>query len=364
MRASLYKENKLIDSTAFRVKDFFLGKYNVYSLFSFMFLFLVIALRDRVGRDYINYARAYIKVNSGNLDVVTKDWLSIGYRILCKIVGIFGKENYRLMFAVVGFITLFFFYSAIKNMSKSAPLSLFLLISFCLYYQMFNQSRQMLAISITTFAFKYLLYKDKKQKFKFILFVGLATLIHTSAIVAFILFFLCNLNINAKTISFYILLTSIIYFSFDFVRYILSFTRYGQAYFGWIQRDTSFEISSIYNLVVRLLMIVICLLFSKSVVRRSSNTRGLYNAVLICTCLQIITLKSYLFSRLTTYFFIFYIFLIPEVLYSICESSKKNSKVLVYSMAIILFFIYHMIYYFSSNGASGSGYSIYQTFLF
>jgi hypothetical protein len=335
----------------------------LYFIFSFIVLFLVVALRDRVGRDYTAYANAYIRINSGYIDEATKEWLGIGYRALCRIVGFFGEENYRLMFAIIGFLTLYFFYEAILNISKQASISLFLLISFCLYYQMFNQSRQMLAISITTYAYKYLIQEEVKSIHLFLILVFLAMLFHTSALIMLILLFVHNRKVNIRLITAYALLTATAFSMYNILVYLISFTNYGRTYFGWAVHDTSFELSSTLNLAIRLFMLAFCLLFSKNVIKRAPYTKGLYNAVLICTCFQVITLRSHLFGRITTYCFIFYIFLIPEVLATICLKTTRYNKIFIYGATIILFSAYHLVYYFSSNGAIAGGYNLYRTFV-
>lgn len=335
--------------------------YKLFFLISFITLFFVVAFRDNVGADYNGYKNAFLHVNAGNLSIYEKRWLSIGYRILCQIIGIISHNNYILMFAVVGGITIYFFYRAIYEVSIHWGLSVFLFISFCLYYQCFNQVRQMMAMAITTYAYRYI---QEEKSMKFFLCVGIATLFHTSAIVMLAVYIVRNWKMCFKNYCLYIGGSIAGYVGFDLIIYILSYTNYGKTYLQWAKYNTSFELSSILNLGVRIILLVGCLIFAKDTIKRKASTLGLYNAVIICTIFQILTLKSYLFGRITTYFFCMYIFLIPEVMETIKRCVDKISYRIIQIVLIILLIAYHFVYYFSSSGASGSGYEIYNSLLF
>ena len=332
-----------------------------FAFLSFFVLFSVSALRDNVGMDYQIYLGAFLDVNNNTLTETQKNWLSPGYRLLCKIVGLFGAENYILMFAVTAFITLSLFYIAICKLSNNWTMSIYLLICFCLYYQTFNQVRQMLAISITFYALTYL--KENQVK-KYILAIIIAALMHTSAIVMLVLIIVRKWEMNKKIIFLYLSGGIIAYIGFDVIIYLLSFTNYGRTYLNWSKYNTSFELSSILNLIIRISFLIICLCYYKETVKRVPYTKILYNEVVICTILQLLTLKSYLFGRVTTYFFVPYIVLIPEVVITIKKSKNKLYQNLLTLAVYFLFAVYHCIYYFSPSGAYGSGYTEYHSLLF
>ena len=83
-----------------------------------------------------------------------------------------------------------------------------------------------------------------------------------------------------------------------------------------------------------------CLFFYKVTIKRNSKLRVFYHTALICTALQVLTLKSYLFGRVTTYFFMPYIFLLPEVMETIkVNFSSKNYVLIKYIVYIVLFLL-------------------------
>jgi transmembrane protein EpsG len=350
--ATHYRESLLLHKR-------YIKKSKLYLRLSFITLFLLAALRDGVGKDYVGYAQAFIAINNGTITEIQKNWLGIGFRVLCKIIGLINSQSFVIMFAILSFITLLLWYKSIERHSINRALSVFVLICLCLYYQTFNQSRQMMAIAITTYGYRYLVEKDLKR---YAIVVLIATTIHPSAIVMLAPYFFGSWKINFKNISFYFLGAIGVYFLFEKIMYILSFTNYGATYIQWTKYNIEYSANSILNLVVRVVMLMGCLMFAKSTVKRNPETQYLYNMVILCTILQVLTIRSYLFGRVTTYFFIFYIFLIPEVVETI--TIKMKNKVLIYGVVIIAMLIYHFIYYYSSQGASGSGYEVYKSLLF
>ncbi len=345
-------------------KGFFglkMKRYQFYFFLSFLTLFLVVALRDDVGADYRGYSNAFLHINEGNLTLSEEKWLSIGYKILCIVIGIINPESYHLMFAIVGFITIYYFYKAIYKISSNWGMSIYIFICFCLYYQCFNQIRQMLAMAITTYAYRYI--KEEKT-IPYFVCIGIAILFHPSAIVMASVFIVQKWRMCFKNYCIYTIICIMGYFGFNIILELLSYTNYGQTYLQWTKYNTSFEMSSIINLGVRFILLIACLIFSKKTIARKPSTLGLYNAAIICTILQVFTLKSYLFGRITTYFFVMYIFLIPEVIITMKHHLKGNSYNLVKGLIFLVLLAYHFIYYFSSSGASGSGYTIYKSLLF
>lgn len=346
-----FTNNKLV------ISNYKITYYKVFIVLSFVTLLSVVALRDNVGADYSSYANVYSKINAGTLTEIESNWLSIGFQYLCKIIGLFAPENYVVMFAIVGFMTLYFFYKSFYSLSVNLTMSLYLFISFCLYYQCFNQSRQMLAISMTTFAVVYL---KENNMIKFNCMIILAALFHTSAAAVLILGFMKKLKLNHRNVFLYCIIGMGCYMGFDTIKIILSYTNYGETYLNWSRYNTTYEMSSIMNLILRVFICGFCLKFSRKTIERAPYTIHLYNAAIICTVLQLLTLKLYILGRVTTYFWVAYIFLIPEVLITVNNYLSSNSKKYFLIILIAGLFVYHAVYYYSSSGAIGSGYNYYK----
>lgn len=183
------REKRSVVNIEYQVNTAFSLKIsNIYIFLSFLVLFLVLATRDHVGTDYQQYVTTYGNISINSLNTGDIEWLkqSIAFWWICKALSFF-TSNYYYMFAVIGFITLFYFYKAIISVSCNWTYSLFLFLVFCLYYQSFNQVRQVAAIAIIAYSYKFL----KKENFKlFVTTIIVASLFHLSALVFMMAWFI------------------------------------------------------------------------------------------------------------------------------------------------------------------------------
>lgn len=313
-------------------------------------LFLITFRHYTVGVDTLVYIEAYFRTINNTLSYSDVTWLGNGYIYLSNIVGFFAKNNYVVMHFVVGFLSLYFLYKAILQNSKMPHYSLFLFISFGLYYQMFNQSRQLLAICVVLYSYKYL---KSRSFFKYSLAILFAYLMHNSALLMLPIYFFANMNVNNKKNVSYIIIGIVIYIYSDFFIDIILLTSYGQIYAnsGYFVANNS----SLLNLFIRIIFLLSSLLFMKQTQVNNDDAKILYNMVIFCTFFQILATKVYILSRITTYFFVFYIFLIPEI---ICGIKNNNNKKIVKNFVTIFFILYYLLYY--NHAAVSSGYDLFR----
>lgn len=331
-------------------RNFILYAHHLCFMLSFLVLFLVAALRDNVGIDYHSYADAYLTINF-HPESVNTAWLEPSYIFICRMLGIFAPRNYYIMFAFISFLTMLFLYGSIYKISCSWAMSLYIFICFCLYYQSFNQIRQILAITVTTYACWFLI-QDRVKTFFFYVFV--AYLLHKSAMVMLLLGFVYKRDINIKNLCMYILICILLHFGYSvIINTLLPFTKYS-GYIG-SSFDMYMKLSTVINMAVRIIMLAGCLMFSKGTIKRAPYTVTFYNSVIICTILQTLTLRSAIFGRTTTYFFVVYIFLIPEVVKTIESYFTKKGAKLIRLTAILFLMIYYLIYCFAPGSVGGSG---------
>lgn len=318
---------------------------------SFLTLFSLIAFRDEtVGTDYKTYINAYQKIADGTLDERESSWLGIGFKWTSKLFSLVFGNCYTIYFATLGFCTLFLFYKAFWENSKMPAFSLFILISFCLYYQTFNQFRQMFAIALVLYAIKYI---KQKRLVPYILCILIATSFHNSAIIMLPVYFITKIKLEKKVWIAYAIIAVIAFFSFDMIKLVLQNTYYGKIYFG-SQYDVGGKLSSVFNLVFRIGLLGGCLAFYPKMIKAEQNNQILYHMAILCTILQLVTIRSYIFGRLTTYFFIFYVLLIPEMI----ETIFKTKRWVIFATIAILC-TYHIIY-FTSSSAKQCGYTTYH----
>lgn len=329
-----------------------------YVLISFLILFLLLALRNFVGTDYARYVELYDQIGNNNLAPIEQKWLltSIGYWIGCKLLYYFTNNTF-IMFAVIAYFTLKYFYKSIVLISSDWALSLYLLICFCLYYQCFNQIRQMLSIAIAAYSCKYLIKDDLKG---FLFTIMIACLFHLSSAIFLPVWIVKKYPVNTLFVIFYFISGIFIFFFFDYIIQLFSNTLYVSVYAGSEEFAKELSLTTILNFFVRLTLFLFCLYFSRKTIHRSPHLQIFYHIVAICTVLQVAAIRFNIFGRLTTYFYVGYIFLLPEVFQTLNLYFRKSSRIPLKIAVIAFFALYHFVYYFSSSGASGSGYLYYS----
>lgn len=310
------------------------GLFLLGLVLSMLPLILVSGLRSQnIGLDTRTYANEYQNIATNRFGLgYHSSWLSPGYVILCKIVALFAGENPVAITFVVAMFTFLFLFLAVYQNSSDFFLSIYLYFCSALFFQTMNQSRQQLAISVTTYSLTYIKRRDFRM---FLTFVLLAASIHASALAFLPAYFLANLKINKRNFLFYLTAAACCVALFPLLTRLLQYTGYGW-YIGSVY-DIEARDSAVWNLVFRLLLLAGFFCFVKGVLQRNPQNRILYNMAMVCVILQVLTVQSYIFGRVTTYYFIFFIFLIPEIVHS---ARRSETKLFLCATVMILFAAY------------------------
>lgn len=335
--------------------------YIIAITISFLPLFLLIALRDHVGADYTEYANTFQSVARNYLEGANIQYRGIGFTYFEKFIALFVGDNYYWFYAVCAFLSIWSLFYALLNGSKSPTLSLYIYFCFCLYLGLLNQFRQGLAMTLVMVAMCFLFQNKKKN---FIVFVLMAAIIHPSALICLVLLFLHKVPISKKMLTGYAVVCGVVLLGFPIIEKILSYTSYGQTYLYWDLYNQSALSSTLFNLGVRLVFVIAALLVKDKVLKENSNAIVLYHMALINLVLQCGAVKLYILARLSTYFYLSYIFLFPLILPHIAKKVGIKYKSTFKPIVLFAFMLYFMVYYFSSSGASGGGYEIYRSILF
>lgn len=323
----------------------------VFIFIVWQMLFFIVAFRDlTVGRDYQTYYFAMKRVAENKMLSYDYTWLSGGFRLLIKVVSILGVSPSKVPFVVSGILaagTLYFFIKAFDELSIKPTISLFLFFCFCYYFQMMNQFRQMFAIAVVLYSYKYI----DKSFIKYTLLIALGGIVHSSAFVLLPMYFIVRLKINRKLLIFYFISALSIGIMYPYVRKLLAYTPY-KYYLGWEYYDIGATSASIFNLIVRIILLIVCLLVKNDVIAMNSKNYILYHFAIICTIIQVLAVYVQLFTRVTTYFYEFYILLLPYVFCAIEKKFTKNSRLYI-KTAISITLVLYQIVYFSSQSNSG-----------
>lgn len=321
---------------------------------SFLSLFVPLILRDvSVGADYVSYMDTFKDiVQNDTIDESDITWLGWPFIYLTKLIAPLVLNNYVIFYGLISFASLAFLYAAILKRSKMPWLSLALFIGFCLYFQMFNQIRQLFAICIIIYSLTHI---ENRKFIKFTLLIFFASIFHKTALLFLPSYFLSRLNINKKNLFMYLTAGAIACLMFPTIIELIALTSYGQIYLS-SGYNAAFASSTVLNFAIRAVLLLGCLALAAKVLKETKN-KHLYNLVIYCTILQSLTMFSSLFGRITTMFFIFYILLIPEV---ITANFKNHGRKFATILTVLLLITYQYIYYTSPNGAVSGGYETYK----
>jgi hypothetical protein len=175
---------------------FFAGKYRkggfIYNLNIFvgsLILVLFAGFRaSSVGTDTNNYTGIFKSVNRSNFTAMDTS-LEYLFIILNKIAYFFS-ENYISLLISIAIITIYFNIKVISKLSVNLGLSIFIYITLGGYVFFFNGARQAIAVAIFGMAILQIYNKNLRR---YIFWVFIAALFHTTAMVMLPLYFL-NFN--------------------------------------------------------------------------------------------------------------------------------------------------------------------------
>jgi hypothetical protein len=238
--------------------------------------------------------------------------------------------------------------------------SFFIFITARMFFNSMNISRQFLSIAILLFSIDFI----KERKFiKFTIFVLLATSIHFTSIVFFVVYPLSYIKFNAKKTILLLSLGVISAISFD--KLIQIFVSVTGRYAGYLEGGYfNFEgnIAIYINLIINLLFFLVAVftkywrcdelekldeklgLNNQFIKQGFSNENLWYIFCLLTLILSIIGLNATILSRIESYYSIFFLAFIPNVVKYI--RSKELRAIVTLGIIVGLFasFIVVMVF--------------------
>lgn len=301
-------------------------------IISFIPLFILLMLRDiTVGNDtiqYINYFNMFGNMNINQLFLLN---FEKGFVFLCKIL-YFVTSNQLIFLSCMSFFSLLGVYFFINKYSKMPWFSIWLFICLGFYGSCFNILRQVIAMNFLLMSIKYL---SEKKFQSFILFVLLASLFHKTALIFILLYPISRFEINKLYFTSLVFFATLFYFFSDFLTNLFLqdiFSKY---------QNSDIESGGGLFFIMLISINVFCYLFGKNNIKRNKVNKIHFQMLNISLLLQMLAFSLPLATRLTSYFFISSIVLIPNV---IAYQSKKNKVYLTIIIQIFTFafFLYKM----------------------
>ena len=328
----------------------------------FSLLFLVSALRGHVGNDY----DAYIGfMHEAKLFAYTAT--EIGFDLIVYVIyTLCGFENYRLVFAVFSFITVFFFVREIYRESEDMFTSFAMFMLLCPYFQSFSTVRYYAALALVFHANAFF---QRKDYIGFVVTVLIASTIHKTALLVLIFYPMAKIRFNKYIIGIGLVFTGILAAlpSLWLKIALVIFPTYKTD--GAQMGDISSPINIIRNVLV-LLLVYFCtkeVIFKKADTGEHNEDEKQLEKIRFYTRLSIMALAIHIggyylpqLSRITIYMTLFQIFLIPSVIKRLKDKKRRQLATAAVLAVCSLVYIRFMML------AHGNGISVlpYTSFLF
>lgn len=294
-----------------------------------------------------------------------KDW-EIGFVILTKLLGMIIPNSIYSYIYYIGFFSVVTIVPAAIFIYKNSEMpwvSTVLYVNTFLFFMSMNFIRQAVALSIIMLAWHFM----KKNKFiPFAVFVIIASLFHQTALLMLPVYLLVKMKITLKELIVYLYILLFFYISSTgFIRIITSF--FHEEYVGsaFLNEGLSF----VYAILPVIIVIIAFFLAKIRTINVTTETKYIINMTLICALLSITMSKHSIIERLTYYFTVFLILLVPIIYRSLRQNgirfalskstsielcSEKQKKIISFCVLIvILAFSYFNFYYGLSENAHG-----------
>lgn len=309
-------------------------KIDVLLLFStiiFVLLWIVAGFREGVGTDYYPYKDYFFKTEVYTLFNNPFEW---GYYLLNKIINIL-TGNSRFIFLIVSFFILYVINKTILKHSPNYYLSILLFINLYFYFNSLNIMRQFIAIAIVFYSVQYIYQRDLKR---FSISIVIASFFHLTSLFFWFMYFIVQKKYKTYVYLLGILLSLLFVFLFPYITNLLIviMPRY-EAYL-----TNMFTSSSSYSVI---LIIISTLMFAYILLRNKEWEKEniiLFNLVYIGLILNIAASFNFLFYRVSIYFYIFVILLIPNLVQKVDKRYRNwiSAAIISVSIAYCIYLLY------------------------
>lgn len=298
------------------------NKKILFTILSFVPFFGVMAFRYGIGYDYLNiYDKIFHTIINGGIS----NW-EPGIVYMIKLISMFSNDSFYF-FLVTSLLISFFTYKGILSNSEKPWLSLLLFIIGGFYMESMNTVRQFVALAMFIYAIKYI---KSKEPIKYIIWILIASLFHTSALVLLPLYFFCRTRLTWKKrlIVSLLLILTIPMISSGFY-WILAQTKYS-FYMTGVYADANPTYSEL--IIASILFIAASIFYKRGKDNEWYNIY--YNLTFVFLIIGVLSFKVLLAYRIIMYLKITTIFMVPSIIGQVHKSKNR----IIYYMLFIIFF--------------------------
>lgn len=298
----------------------------------FTVLFSLSALRIGIGNDYWVYRDNFLHIISGD----TKVSYEIGFRLLVKVLqGLFGYDNYRIVFAAMAFLTCFFFLKGLFDNADWFVMTFFLFMANGFYFMSFSTMRYYFAMAVCTYAMKFLFQHNYVM---FVFWIVFAAFFHKSVLLVIPVYLIAYyLKWNKKTLWLIPVACAALGLGKPVFRKLMF------VFYPYYEGDSILDVETVSyaNIAKCLAILIFSLIYYKKAIKGNPKAETLFNLNLFA--LIIYTFGYYILetSRICYYMVLGHVFLIPIVLKSIEDKRQKIfclvSILLAYTAYLVIF---------------------------
>lgn len=300
----------------------------------FTVLFALSALRIGIGNDYWTYRYEFLHIISGDTPVSYE----IGFKALVKVLqGLFGYDNYRVVFAVMAFMTSFFFLKGLFDSADWFAMTFFLFMASGYYFMSFSNVRYYFAVAVCTYAIKFIFQKNYAA---FVFWIVFAAFFHKSVLLVIPVYLAAYyLKWNRRTVWLIPAACLALWLGKS------GFRRLMFLFYPYYEGDAILDVETVSyaNIAKCLAVLVFSLIYYKKAIKGNPKAETLFNLNLFASIIYVFGYYILQTSRICNYMVLGHVFLIPLVLQSITNKKQKAfflvSVTLAYAMYLVLFFV-------------------------
>lgn len=263
----------------------------------------------------------------------TGEGKDVGYSIFVKFTQIFS-DNFQVYLFLVAIIFYISFYNFLKNnTNRITDAFLAIVIFYVLYFYVFSITaiRQSLALAATFYCYELI---KKRKLFLFLGVLLITSLIHKSVLIFIPFYFLCNIK-NTKWVfpTVLVLFPLIMVFKNSLAFFLLGL--------GGYQDYEEFDGAGTLNFTIIFLLICIFTLYRrKYLLKEDINNNHFYNALALALLLLPLSWIHPALLRVSMYFSVYMILLIPKAINSLETISFKGRREIVRWAVVVLFVLF------------------------
>ena len=302
----------------------------------------IVGFRDNVGVDFNGYRQNF------NLNISNK--YELGFRVVSDYFYNLGFEDWTIFFFAAA-ITWYYILKSFKVFPKTLPWGLFFIFTGGWFFSSLNGIRQIIAVSIFVYAFKYI---QEKKLLKYLVYLLFASLFHKSVLLMIpIYFFIEKLNFKS---FFWIILYLISYplssflNSLDFIQYIFEYVEIIFSVYEQTNEYTAESLEKTYDGVynsglgffLNFLITATILFFSQKLVKDKPEYTSYFNMYYIWALIFMYTWQLSIFNRILMYFIVFGVYCFALVVNEYIYDLKWKVFIHVLIFLQLIYFLFQI----------------------